>query len=85
MLFWLWLPEDAILSGYSSVSQASSFHWLGPGGPLVIQGSVLQSIHVISSYLFQDAFNVELQEEKNNLSTLNKLDLFVTLACTPGF
>lgn len=46
MLFWLWLPEDAILSGYSSVSQASSFHWLGPGGPLVIRGPVLQSIHV---------------------------------------
>lgn len=25
-----------ILCGYSSVSQASSFHWLGPGGPLVM-------------------------------------------------
>lgn len=35
--------KNALLSGYSNVSQASSFHWLGPGGLLVIQGPGLQS------------------------------------------
>lgn len=83
MLFWPWLPEDVIHSGYSSVSQASSFHWLGPGGALVLPSPILQGIHVISSYLFQDTFHMLLQKKKNYV--LHMLDLFVPFICTPVF
>lgn len=45
--FGSWLPENAVCSAYSNVSQASSFHWPGPGGLLVKPGSGLPNNHLI--------------------------------------
>lgn len=65
------------ISGYSSVSQASSFHWLGPAGAPVIR-SPHNARHLCYFILFIS------RHIKNTAAGEQKSDQFVSFICAPG-